>query len=146
MSPEDGDASKKRKRATKPKDPNAPKRPASSYILFQNEVRKELKERHPDLTNADLLSLISEQWKSMSDEQKEASRVQASSRTLFSHTLQTYNQAMKTAKAQYSEDKKAYDNRTPEQVDAANAAVAAAVSVRHCPPFSCLSLSFTHGS
>jgi hypothetical protein len=42
---------------------------------------------------------------------------------------------MKTAKAQYSEDKKAYDNRTPEQVDAANAAVAAAVSVRHCPPF-----------
>lgn len=53
---------------------------------------------------------------------------------------------MKTAKAQYSEDKKAYDNRTPEQVDAANAAVAAAVSVRHCPPFSCLSLSFTHDS
>ena len=42
---------------------------------------------------------------------------------------------MKTAKAQYSEDKKAYDNRTPEQVDAANAAVAAAVSVRHFPPF-----------
>ena len=53
---------------------------------------------------------------------------------------------MKTAKAQYSEDKKAYDNRTPEQVDAANAAVAAAVSVRHYPPFSCLSLSFTHDS
>jgi len=36
---------------------------------------------------------------------------------------------MKTAKAQYSEDKKAYDNRTPEQVDAANAAAAAAISV-----------------
>ena len=85
-SPEDGDASKKRKRATKPKDPNAPKRPASSYILFQNEVRKELKERHPDLTNADLLSLISEQWKSMSDEQKEASRVVS----IFMHFLLTY--------------------------------------------------------
>ena len=50
---------------------------------------------------------------------------------------------MKTAKAQYSEDKKAYDNRTPEQVDAANAAVAAAVSVRHCPPFFCLSLIYS---
>jgi len=85
-SPEDGDASKKRKRPTKPKDPNAPKRPASSYILFQNEVRKELKERHPDLTNADLLSLISEQWKSMSDEQKEASRVLSTSM----HSLLTY--------------------------------------------------------
>ena len=74
-SPEDGDASKKRKRPIKPKDPNAPKRPASSYILFQNEVRKQLKELHPELSNADLLSLISEQWKNMSDDQKEASRV-----------------------------------------------------------------------
>jgi len=86
LSPEDGDASKKRKRPTKPKDPNAPKRPASSYILFQNEVRKELKERHPELSNADLLSLISEQWKSMSDEQKEASRVPSNLCVLFSHT------------------------------------------------------------
>ena len=71
----------------------------------------------------------------MSDEQKEASRVLS----IFMHCLltytaklQTYNQAMKTAKAQYSEEKKAYDNRTPEEVDAANAAAAAA-SVRHCP-------------
>jgi len=74
-SPEDGEATKKRKRNTKPKDPNAPKRPASSYILFQNEVRKELKEQHPNLSNSDLLGMISEQWKHMSDEQKEASRV-----------------------------------------------------------------------
>ena len=70
----------------------------------------------------------------------------APSCTLFSHTLQTYNQAMKTAKAQYSEDKKAYDSRTPEQVDAANAAVAAAVSVRHYSPFIVYHLSFTHDS
>lgn len=56
-------------------------------------------------------------------------------RSLLTHAakLQTYNQAMNIAKAQYSEEKKAYDNRTPEQVDAANAAVAAAVSVGHCP-------------
>ena len=53
---------------------------------------------------------------------------------------------MKTAKAQYSEDKKAYDSRTPEQVDAANAAVAAAVSVRHYSPFIVYHLSFTHDS
>ena len=133
MSPEDVDASKKRKRTIKPKDPNAPKRPASSYILFQNEVRKELKERHPGLSNADLLAMISEEWKSMSDERKQASRVLSiSSSTLvltYYVELQTYNQAVEKAKAQYSEDKKAYDNRTPEQVDAANAAAAAAISV-----------------
>ncbi|KAF9480835.1 HMG-box [Pholiota conissans] len=109
----DEDGPKKRKRNTKPKDPNAPKRPASSYILFQNEVRKELKEQHPELSNADLLGLISEQWKQMSEEQKE-----------------TYNQAMKTAKAQYSAEKQAYDNRTPEEIEAANAAAAAAQSLK----------------
>ena len=48
---------------------------------------------------------------------------------------------MKTAKAQYSEDKKAYDNRTPEQIDAANAAAAAAISVRTTLP---LFNHFTH--
>jgi len=112
-SPEDGEVTKKRKRNTKPKDPNAPKRPASSYILFQNEVRKELKEQHPNLSNSDLLGMISEQWKHMSDEQKE-----------------TYNQAMKTAKTQYSEEKKAYDNRTPEEIEAANAAAAAALLLK----------------
>ena len=73
--PEDGEVPKKRKRNIKPKDPNAPKRPASSYLLFQNEVRKELKEQHPNLSNTDLLSMISEQWKKMSDDQKEVRRV-----------------------------------------------------------------------
>lgn len=74
-SPEDGEAPKRRKRNMKPKDPNAPKRPASSYILFQNDVRKELKGQHPNLSNSDLMGLISEQWKNLSHEQKEVKRV-----------------------------------------------------------------------
>jgi hypothetical protein len=69
------DGTKKRKRIIKPKDPNAPKRPASSYILFQNDVRKDLKEMHPELNNADLLTLISDQWKNMSSEEKDVRRV-----------------------------------------------------------------------
>lgn len=48
--------------------------------------------------------------------------------------FQTYNQAMKNAKAQYSEEKKAYDNRTPAEIDAANAAAAEAQAVStHSP-------------
>jgi hypothetical protein len=63
----------KRKRVTKKKDPNAPKRPASSYLLFQNEVRKELKERFPTLTNTELLTMIKNQWTTMSDADKAVS-------------------------------------------------------------------------
>ncbi|EAU80600.1 hypothetical protein CC1G_11400 [Coprinopsis cinerea okayama7 len=108
---EDGDGGKKRKRAAKPKDPNAPKRPASSYILFQNEVRNELKRQNPNLTNPELLTLISEKWKNMTDEQKE-----------------TYNQQMLKAKEEYSQAKNAYDNRSPEEVEAANRAAAEAAA------------------
>ena len=68
--PEDGEAPKKRKRITKPKDPNAPKKPASAYLLFQNEVRNELKNQHPNLTNSEILLLISDQWKKMTPDQK----------------------------------------------------------------------------
>ncbi|KAF9446741.1 HMG-box [Macrolepiota fuliginosa MF-IS2] len=111
--PDDEDGPKKRKRATKPKDPNAPKRPPSSYILFQNEIRKELKEKHPALTNPELLAMISDLWKKMSEDEK----------------LQ-YHNAVESAKERYSQDKKAYDNRTPEEVAAANAATAEAAAAK----------------
>lgn len=65
----------KAKRTRKAKDPNAPKRPASSYILFQNEVRKELKAQHPALSNPELLTMIAKKWSEMPDEAKAVSRV-----------------------------------------------------------------------
>lgn len=61
----------KRKRATR--DPNAPKRPASSYLLFQNDVRQELKAKHPSLPNNELLGIISKLWSDMPKEQKDVS-------------------------------------------------------------------------
>ncbi|KAF8659519.1 hypothetical protein AX16_001818 [Volvariella volvacea WC 439] len=97
----------KRKRKPRVKDPNAPKRPASSYIIFQNEVRKQMKESHPDMSNNELIQLISQQWAGMNESEKAI-----------------YHQAMESAKERYSADKKAYDNRTPEEIAAANAAVA----------------------
>lgn len=60
----------KRKRVTKPKDPNAPKRPASSFLLFQNEVLKKVKEQRPDLPHAELRQLIAKMWADMGDEEK----------------------------------------------------------------------------
>ncbi|KAF6762519.1 hypothetical protein DFP72DRAFT_957018 [Ephemerocybe angulata] len=108
---EDGDGSKKRKRSVKPKDPNAPKRPASSYILFQNDIRKKLRAQFPDLTNPALLTMISEKWKNMTEEEK-----------------QPYNQQMLAAKGDYTEKKFAYDNRSAEQVEADNKVAADAAA------------------
>lgn len=47
--------------------------------------------------------------------------------------LQYYHKAVESLKERYSQDKKAYDNRTPEEVAAANAAVAEAAAVGPSP-------------
>jgi len=107
----------KRKRRKQPKDPNAPKRPASSYILFQNEIRKKMKESNPGMSNAELVASISKQWQTMTDEDKAV-----------------YNQATADAKERYSADKKAYDNRTPEEVAAQDRAAAAALAAKKAAP------------
>ncbi|KAI0773695.1 high mobility group box domain-containing protein [Fomes fomentarius] len=60
------------KRKKKPKDPNAPKRPPSSYLLFQNDVRSELKAKNPGMPNNELLGAISKLWAEMPQEQKDA--------------------------------------------------------------------------
>ncbi|GAA5838389.1 hypothetical protein JCM9279_003229 [Rhodotorula babjevae] len=55
----------------KPKDPNAPKRPASAYIEYQNSVREEWRRDNPDLSYAEVLKKIGQNWQNMSDADKE---------------------------------------------------------------------------
>lgn len=66
---DDGDEKKKRK--VKVKDPAAPKRPPSSYLLFQNEVRQEVKAKNPNMPNNELLGMIAKAWSEMTKEQKD---------------------------------------------------------------------------
>jgi hypothetical protein len=70
---EDGQDGKKKRKPRAPRDPNAPKRPASSYLMFQNDIRAELKKKHPEVSNTELLAMISRQWQTMSEEQKSVS-------------------------------------------------------------------------
>jgi len=92
------DAKKKTrvKKTKKVRDPDMPKRPASSYLLFQNAIRKELKSRNPKLTQPELLAMISKQWAEMTDEQKVV-----------------YTSATATAKEKYEQEKAAYDAKAP---------------------------------
>ena len=62
------------KKPRKKKDPNAPKRPASSYLLFQNEVRAQLKTNNPNMPNNELLGTIAKLWSEMPKEKKEVRR------------------------------------------------------------------------
>ncbi|XP_073118480.1 high mobility group B protein 13-like [Henckelia pumila] len=51
-------------------DPNKPKKPASSFLLFRNEAMKRLAEERPGINNSTLSALISVKWKDMSEDEK----------------------------------------------------------------------------
>ncbi|CAN6278185.1 unnamed protein product [Urochloa humidicola] len=53
-------------------DPNRPKRPASSFLLFSKEARKQLLEERPGVNNSTLNALISVKWKELSGEERQA--------------------------------------------------------------------------
>lgn len=68
------DENGKKKRVVKEKkarDKDAPKRPASAYLLFQNEVRKDVKSEHPNMNNLELLHEVSRLWSTVSEKEKE---------------------------------------------------------------------------
>jgi hypothetical protein len=56
--------------AKKPKDPNAPKRPMSSYFLFSNERRAVMRKEMPEKKLTELSKLISVEWKELADDTK----------------------------------------------------------------------------
>ncbi|SCV68307.1 BQ2448_428 [Microbotryum intermedium] len=68
---EDGEGKGKKKlKVKKVKDPNAPKRPASAYIEFQNSVRDEFRQADPEATYQEILRKISGVWQAMPDHEK----------------------------------------------------------------------------
>ena len=54
----------------KEKDPAAPKRPKSSYIIFCGAKRDEIKKKNPDMKGKEILSKLGEMWKALNDKQK----------------------------------------------------------------------------
>ncbi|PVU89655.1 hypothetical protein BB561_005243 [Smittium simulii] len=53
-----------------PKDPNAPRRPLSSYIMFCNDNRDKVRDQHPGISSQDISKILGEMWNSISDSEK----------------------------------------------------------------------------
>ncbi|KAG1811220.1 uncharacterized protein BJ212DRAFT_1375704 [Suillus subaureus] len=110
---------RKRKREKRAKDPNAPKGPASAYILFQNDIRSAYKKEHPDMSNKELLRLIGDQWKTLSEDKKDFYRDQhGRAKKKHEVDLAAYNAQNPDhvpAEAKDSEKKKKKKQEEPEQ-------------------------------
>ena len=63
-------AGKKRKKDRKPKDPNAPKRPLSSYLLFCVPERKKLSASNPEMKGRAVMAELGRRWGLLPEDQK----------------------------------------------------------------------------
>jgi hypothetical protein len=90
----EGAIKKRRTTIRKARDPDAPKRAASSYIFFQNDLRQELRKQHPDITSTEIMARVKKQWAEMTPEQKAP-----------------YEHLQAEAKHKWEEEKRAYDER-----------------------------------
>ena len=52
------------------KDPNAPKQPMTSYLLYCADVRDKIKIEHPQLTQREIASEMGRRWKELTPEMK----------------------------------------------------------------------------
>ncbi|KAL9642794.1 hypothetical protein ABK040_009869 [Willaertia magna] len=71
---EEDDNKKKRKRKTTKKkktDPDAPKRPLTSYMLFSQEQRKKIVQETPEIKVTEVAKKVGALWKQLSAEQKQ---------------------------------------------------------------------------
>ena len=80
------------------KDDNAPKKPRSSYLLFSNSIRDEVRHENPKLDMGEISKILGSRWNSASDEIKEEFKVLA-----------------EKDKQRYKEEHEAYTKKLHEQ-------------------------------
>ncbi|XP_057421825.1 high mobility group B protein 6-like [Lotus japonicus] len=91
---------KKQNKEDKISDPNRPKRPPSSFLIFRNEARKSLQEERPGVSNPTLNALVSLKWKELSEEEKQLWNGKASeAMEAYKKELEEYNKSLASTEA-----------------------------------------------
>ncbi|XP_038882160.1 high mobility group B protein 6-like [Benincasa hispida] len=86
---------KKKKEGKKAVDPNKPKKPASSYILFSKEARKSVTEERPGVNNFTVNAMISVKWKELSEgERKIWNDKAAEAMEAYKKEVEEYNKSV----------------------------------------------------
>ena len=79
-------------KAKKEKDPNAPKRPQSSYFLYCNERRVTLKKEKPELSMCEMTKELTKEWKALTEKQrKKYDDMQVKDKERYEKEMQSYN-------------------------------------------------------
>jgi len=120
----------KKIKAMKPKDKNAPKRPCSSYILFGNDMRDQVRSQMgAEASFGQIGAQISQMWNNLDDEQKMHYQDKAAAaKAQYAQTLAEYRQT--TAYAEFQEKLTQFKDSVKAMKKATKAATKAAKKVQ----------------
>lgn len=81
----------------KKKDPNAPKKGMSAFMLFSNEHRNKIKAANPESTFGEIGRKVGEAWKALNDKQKAVYTKKAEEdKKRYESEFQTYTEGQTT--------------------------------------------------
>jgi hypothetical protein len=84
-------------KAKKVKDPNAPKKGMSAFMLFSNDQRNKIKTENPDLSFGEIGRKVGEAWKGLNDKQKQVYvKKSEEDKKRYESDMQTYTEAQTT--------------------------------------------------
>ncbi|CAJ0748124.1 2551_t:CDS:2 [Entrophospora sp. SA101] len=87
----ENDPKKKRNIIKKPVDPNAPKKPASAFLLYQKDVQEQIRKEFPETKWNDVLRIISQRWQNLSNDEKKIYETKfQQARQIFEAEYKTY--------------------------------------------------------
>ena len=115
------------------KDPDAPKRPMSSFLAFSNGKRSDLKRENPDMSNTDISKLLAKMWKEASDEEKkEHIEKEKELREIYKKEMAEWREKLRKKQEAEEEqkDKLAKELMVNSDLSAGAAAAAAELSAR----------------
>merc|ERR1712034_55948 len=85
---------KLKKIGKKPKDTNAPKRPATTFFVFANEIRAEVREDNPEASIGQLGKLLGERYNALDEDQKAAYKAQSQkNKAKYQEALEEYKKS-----------------------------------------------------
>lgn len=111
------------------KDPSAPKRNPSAFLLYSQDRRKQLKLTHPGLKNTEISQILGKDWRAASEEDKRP-HIEREQKERIQYKIEMENWRQKQASSQNNNEKK----EEAEQIQMTRSSIVVPPPVATPPP------------
>ena len=110
----DMDTFMKPKKVKKVKDPKAPKRGLTAWIIYTTEQRPKFKAENPEKSNTELTTLMSQEWRNMTDgDKKKYTHLAVVDKERYMKEKEEYDSSSESEKEKPKKAKKAKKEKDP---------------------------------